>query len=101
MALQPRVDDDVSVVLVVVGDVEHEDDTPKRLRRAHPHTCDHVDGLAEVGIGRPLVWLGGWISGSDGCCELRRRGGEASPSSGDGGVRCVVCQIPGPDDYIL
>lgn len=55
--LQPHVDDDVAVMLIVVGDVEHEDGAPKRLSWAHPYTSGHVDGLAEVGIGRLLETL--------------------------------------------
>src|SRR5258708_3087697 len=55
MPLQPHIDDDVPVVFVVVGDVEHQNRTTDRLCRSHPDTSGHVDHLIEVGVGRLFV----------------------------------------------
>ena len=55
MSFYSHVDDDVTVVLVVVGNVEHQHGAANRLRRRLADTRTDRDRLHVVGIGgRPV-----------------------------------------------
>ena len=55
MAFQPHVDDDVTVMLVIVGDVEHQRGASDGIAWPHANTRPNPHRLSEVGVGGRCV----------------------------------------------
>ena len=55
MAFEPHVDDDIAVMLVIVGDVEHQHGSSDGLARPHADTGPNLHRLNEVSVGGRCV----------------------------------------------